>query len=60
MPTTRLAMHVIENVLRVRPAHGRSQGETAHAFGLSAGAVIQLLQQWTTPSVVSPSRTCRC
>ena len=45
MPTRRMAMHVLEEVLRMRHECGRSQREIARACGLSAGAVNQVLQR---------------
>lgn len=45
MPTTKIAMKVIEEVLRMRHACCRSQREVGRACGLSTGAVNGLLQR---------------
>ena len=42
MPTRRVTLDVIEEVLRMRHPYGRPQREIARTCGLSAGAVNQL------------------
>ena len=54
MPTRRVAMDVIEEVLRMRHECGRSQREIARACALSVAAVNQLLQRATVAGLGWP------
>ena len=45
MPTRRIAMNVLEEVLRMRRGCGRSQREVGSVCGLSVGVVNGLLQR---------------